>query len=56
MKKLSVLVPAYNFGEYLPSCIDSIYKQQTTFDFDVIVRDDNSPDNSSEVLNNLKQK
>jgi glycosyltransferase involved in cell wall biosynthesis len=56
MKKLSVLVPAYNFGDYLPSCIDSIYKQQTTFDFDVIVRDDNSPDNSSEVLNNLKQK
>jgi len=56
MKKLSVLVPSYNFGEYLPSCIDSIYRQKTNFDFDVIVRDDNSPDNSSEVLNNLKQK
>jgi len=56
MKKLSVLVPSYNFGNYLVDCIDSIYKQKTNFDFDVIVRDDNSSDNTLDILDNLKLK
>jgi glycosyltransferase involved in cell wall biosynthesis len=56
MKKLSVLVPAYNFGNYISDCIDSIYKQKTNFEFDVIVRDDNSTDHTISVLDNLKIK
>jgi glycosyltransferase involved in cell wall biosynthesis len=56
MKKLSVLVPAYNFGNYISECIDSIYKQKTNFEFDVIVRDDNSTDHTISVLNDLKIK
>jgi glycosyltransferase involved in cell wall biosynthesis len=56
MKKLSVLVPSYNFGEFITDCIDSIYKQKTNFEFDVIVRDDNSNDNTNEKLESLKEK
>jgi glycosyltransferase involved in cell wall biosynthesis len=56
MKKLSVLVPSYNFEKYLIECIDSIFKQKTNFDFDVIVRDDGSKDNSKKILNYLKNK
>jgi glycosyltransferase involved in cell wall biosynthesis len=56
MKKLSVLVPSYNFGEFITDCIDSIYKQKTNFEFDVIVRDDNSNDNTNEKLELLKEK
>jgi glycosyltransferase involved in cell wall biosynthesis len=56
MKKLSVLVPAYNFANYIFDCIDSIYKQKTNFEFDVILRDDGSTDNTKEILKFLKNK
>lgn len=56
MKKLTVLVPCYNFFKYLPDCIRSIYNQKTNFDFDVIIRDDGSTDNTKYVLENLKIK
>lgn len=55
-KKLSVLVPSYNFGDYIIDCIDSIYKQKTNFEFDVIVRDDNSTDDTIQKLQMLKYK
>ena len=56
MKKLSVIVPSYNFGEYIVDCIDSIYKQVTNFEFDVIVRDDGSKDDTKNKLEFLKLK
>lgn len=56
MKKLSVIVPSYNFENYIVECVDSIYQQKTNFDFDVIVRDDNSTDGTKEKLNELKLK
>lgn len=55
-KKLTVLVPSYNFGDYIIDCIDSIYKQKTNFEFDVIVRDDNSTDDTFNKLQILKTK
>lgn len=56
MKKLSVLVPSYNFAKHISDCIDSIYKQKTNFGFDVILRDDGSTDNTNEILEVLKNK
>ena len=55
-KKLSVLVPSYNFSNFISDCIDSIYKQKTNFDFDVIIRDDNSTDDTKDKLLQLKKK
>lgn len=45
---LSVVVPAYGVGEYLPACLDSILAQTMT-DLEVIVVDDGSPDESGEI-------
>lgn len=46
---LSVTVLNYNYGRYLAGCLDSILAQ-TFRDFEVIVIDDRSPDNSLEVV------
>lgn len=45
---LSVVVPAYGVGEYLPSCLDSILASTLT-DLEVIVVEDESPDESGEI-------
>ncbi|MCP5206925.1 MAG: glycosyltransferase [Hahellaceae bacterium] len=48
--KVSVVIPCYNLGQYIVECLDSILRQQTDFDFEVIVRDDASSDHSQAVL------
>lgn len=45
---LSVVVPAYGVGEYLPACLDSILASTLT-DLEVIVVDDGSPDECGEI-------
>src|SRR6185437_11651861 len=47
--KVSVIVPNYNHGEYLNKRIDSILNQ-TYQDFEVIILDDCSTDNSKEII------
>lgn len=49
MPKVSVVVPNYNHCEYLAQRLDSIL-QQTFQDFEVIILDDCSTDNSREVI------
>ncbi|MGK4078774.1 glycosyltransferase family 2 protein [Ligilactobacillus salivarius] len=48
MVKVSIGVPVYNVAEYLPQCFDSIIKQTFT-DFEVIIVDDGSTDNSFSI-------
>ena len=45
---ISVIVPVYNVEEYLKECLDSI-KNQTFTDFEVILVNDGSTDNSQEI-------
>lgn len=54
MKKLSVIVPAYNFANYIEQCLISIFNQRVNFEFDVIVRDDYSIDDTKSILNRLQ--
>ena len=49
--KISVIVPVYNAEKFLPACLESILAQTFT-DFEVIVVDDCSTDNSAEVVEN----
>lgn len=44
--RVSVVVPCYNLGKYLPECIDSILAQDESgfTDYEVLIIDDASPD------------
>jgi len=50
MKKISVIIPLYNAENYISKCLDSIVNQ-TYKNFEIIVINDKSKDNSWDVLN-----
>ena len=49
MPKLSILVPVYNVEEFLPLCLETI-KNQSFKDFECLLINDGSTDNSLEIL------
>jgi len=49
---VSVIVPCYNYGRYLPACVKSILDQQDVR-VDVLVIDDASTDGSAEIVRGL---
>jgi glycosyltransferase involved in cell wall biosynthesis len=51
-KKVSVVIPCYKYAHYLKECVDSI-KNQTYPVHEIIVVNDGSPDNTSEVAREL---
>ncbi len=53
--KLSVIIPVYNTGKYLPKCLDSILNQSID-DFEVIVVNDGSKDNSVDIIKEYVEK
>ncbi len=55
MPTLSIIVPIYNGAEYLKKCVDSILAQEYT-DFEVILVDDGSKDNSLQLCREYEQK
>jgi glycosyltransferase involved in cell wall biosynthesis len=46
--KISVIVPIYNVASFLPKCIESILNQSFS-DFELILVNDGSPDNSHDI-------
>ena len=46
--KISVIVPVYKAEKYLHRCVDSILAQSYT-DFELLLIDDGSPDNSGAI-------
>ena len=56
-KKVSVIVPFHNIGQYLPNCLESLYQQTLRpSEFEVIFIDDNSEDNGFNLVNAYSQK
>ncbi|MBB3123541.1 glycosyltransferase involved in cell wall biosynthesis [Mesoflavibacter sabulilitoris] len=51
---VSICIPTYNGAEYLKETLDSV-KQQTFKDFEVIVSDDNSKDNTLNIVEQFKK-
>lgn len=49
---VSVIIPAYNAGEYLADALESV-QRQTLEDFEVIVVDDGSKDQTSAIANSF---
>ena len=54
--KVSVCVITYKQENYIRKCLDSIFAQKTNFNFEVIVGEDASPDNTREILLEYKEK
>lgn len=55
MYKISTIVPVYNGQDYIKFAIESILKQ-TFADFEIIIIDDGSVDNTKEICQNLVKK
>lgn len=53
---VSVAIVTYNHEKFIEQCIESVFAQKTNFDFDVIVGEDCSTDNTRQVLMMLEQK
>ena len=54
MGKVSVIIPAYNAAGFIENCIKSI-KAQTYQNFEIVVVNDGSKDNTFSILNRLAQ-
>ena len=52
--KFSIIVPVYNVEKYIKKCIDSILNQ-TYKNYEIIIINDGSTDNSSKIINNYKK-
>lgn len=52
---ISVVIPAYNEEEYLPSCLAS-FQKQTFKDFEIIVVDNNSTDKTAQIAKSFGAK
>ena len=55
MDKISIIVPIYNTAEYLPGCFESLLAQRGV-DFELILVDDGSQDNSAQICRDYAQR
>ena len=56
MKKISVIIAAYNAEEYLSETLDSIFLQtMNDSEYEVIIINDGSSDSTLDILNSYKQ-
>lgn len=52
----SIIVPCYNAEQYLNECLNSIFKQQTKYHFEVIAVNDGSKDETASILADFQMK
>ena len=50
---LSIIIVNYNTGDILKECVDSLYAFENNNNFELIIVDNNSPDNSRQIIEHL---
>lgn len=55
-KDLSIIVPAYNAEETIKTCIDSVINQKTTYDYELIIINDGSTDQTKEIVEQINDR
>ena len=53
---LSIIIINYNGASFLNDCLDSIFNSKVSFNYEVIVLDNNSSDDSLELLKSYQNK
>lgn len=51
---VTIVITTYNYENYIKNCIDSCLNQKTDLNYEVIVINDGSTDNTNQILNNYK--
>jgi len=54
--KLSVVVSCYKQEKYIAECLNSILSQSVNFNYELIIADDCSPDQTRDVINQFYKK
>lgn len=56
MIKVSVCITTFNVAPYIEKCLESVLKQKTDFNFEILIGDDYSTDNTRTILKNYEKK
>ena len=48
--EVSVFVPTYNHKSYIAQALDSIFMQEVSFSYEIIIHDDASTDGTTELV------
>ena len=51
---VSIVITTYNYENYIKNCLESCLNQKTSLDYEIIVINDGSTDNTSKILNSYK--
>lgn len=54
MIDISIIIPVYNPGKLIKRCLDSILAQKGSYTYEVLMVDDGSTDNSSEIIESYR--
>lgn len=53
-KDLSIIVPAYNAAKTIKECIESVIEQTTKYDYELIIVNDGSNDDTRKIIESIK--
>ncbi len=56
LPKVSVVILSYNHSKYISNAVDSVLNQNVTFQFEIIIADDNSTDGTPEIIKDYKER
>ena len=56
MIKVSILCNAYNHGKYIRKCLDGFVMQKTDFEYEVLIHDDASTDDTATIIKEYEKK